>query len=324
MQQFVHVGIVKLIVNGVSHLAPRTMGKRAALIEQIKRGDVQVIPAEKKVALLDDLLSECGAEPILNIGEHCNSSCDFPLFYFLLNSDSPKTLINKLENYYRYIHSAKRIRLDAAEPCSVTVSHVTALAQPISAAEDFFACGVLKTLLGLIGCRQLSYGWQKVGNPEIFQYLDDASLKGAVQARASQWKFQWESFSPPEKISGLDDFLLQKSKIVQRECLSDSVEAIVKQDLNHKWTLKSVAQSLNMSERSMQRKLQDEGQTFRKLLNNARIRTAESYLLNSQLSLTEIGYLTGFSDYSHFSKEFKRYSGTNPSQYRKGTEIACL
>ncbi|WP_054696954.1 hypothetical protein [Geotalea toluenoxydans] len=113
----------------------------------------------------------------------------------------------------------------------MTVSHVTALPQPISAAEDFFACGVLKTLLGLIGCRNLSYAWHRVGNPEIFSYLDGKALKGAISAPASQWKFRWESFSPPERISGLDDFLLQKSKIVQRECLGDSVEAIIKQDL---------------------------------------------------------------------------------------------
>ncbi len=76
-----------------------------------------------------------------------------------------------------------------------------------------------------------------------------------------------------------------------------------------------------MSERSLQRKLRDEGRSFRKLLNDARIKMAENYLLNSRLSLTEIGYLTGFSDYSHFSKEFKRYSGTNPSKYRKGTDM---
>lgn len=82
MKQFVHVGIIKLIMNGVSSLAPRTMQKRSRFLEEINRGDIHVVQAENKVALLDDLLSECGAELILNIGECCKSSCDFPLLYF--------------------------------------------------------------------------------------------------------------------------------------------------------------------------------------------------------------------------------------------------
>lgn len=324
MKQFVHVGIIKLIMNGVSSLAPRTMQKRSRFLEEINRGDIHVVQAENKVALLDDLLSECGAELILKIGESCKSSCDFPLLYFFLNSDSPETLVNKLENYYNYIHSAKRIRLDAMGYNNLVVSHVTSLSKPISAAEDFFACGILKALLELIGCREVSYFWQKVGNPEIFRHLDGNTLKEAVQSGTSQWKFQWEYFSPPEQISGLDNFLLLESKEVSRDRLGDSVEAIIKQNLYNKWNLNDVAKNLNMSERSLQRKLRDEGHTFRKLLNDVRIKAAENYLLNSRLSLTEIGYLTGFSDYSHFSKEFKRYSGTNPSKYRKKTEIASI
>jgi YesN/AraC family two-component response regulator len=40
-------------------------------------------------------------------------------------------------------------------------------------------------------------------------------------------------------------------------------------------------------------------------------------LLQTPYSLTEIAYLTGFSDQSHFTRIFKKHTGKNPSDYRK-------
>nr|WP_249665395.1 helix-turn-helix domain-containing protein [Mucilaginibacter sp. Bleaf8] len=34
-------------------------------------------------------------------------------------------------------------------------------------------------------------------------------------------------------------------------------------------------------------------------------------------SLTEIGYLAGFSDQSHFNRVFKKFTGESPSTYKK-------
>lgn len=47
-----------------------------------------------------------------------------------------------------------------------------------------------------------------------------------------------------------------------------------------------------------------------------KIKNAISYLMNSNLSLTEITYLCGFSDQSHFIRLFKIYIGMTPKQYR--------
>ncbi|MEZ0130207.1 helix-turn-helix domain-containing protein [Flavobacterium sp. LBUM151] len=38
---------------------------------------------------------------------------------------------------------------------------------------------------------------------------------------------------------------------------------------------------------------------------------------NSTYTLTEIAYMTGFSDQSHFTRIFKLHTGKNPSSYRK-------
>jgi transcriptional regulator GlxA family with amidase domain len=48
-----------------------------------------------------------------------------------------------------------------------------------------------------------------------------------------------------------------------------------------------------------------------------RVEKAIQLLHSSKYSLTEIAFLTGFSDQSHFTRIFKKHTGENPSFYRK-------
>jgi AraC-like DNA-binding protein len=74
----------------------------------------------------------------------------------------------------------------------------------------------------------------------------------------------------------------------------------------------SVARALNLSLRSMQRKLKARGVTFRKLLDDTRGQLAEQYLKDSTLSVSEIAYLLGFAEVSSFSRAFRRRTGRAP------------
>lgn len=74
----------------------------------------------------------------------------------------------------------------------------------------------------------------------------------------------------------------------------------------------SVARALNLSLRSMQRKLKARGVTFRKLLDDTRGQLAEQYLKDSTLSVSEIAYLLGFAEVSSFSRAFRRWTGRAP------------
>ncbi|MBN8838456.1 MAG: chromate resistance protein [Sphingobacteriia bacterium] len=56
---------------------------------------------------------------------------------------------------------------------------------------------------------------------------------------------------------------------------------------------------------------------FGEFIRNKRIEKAIELMHNNKLSLTEIAYLTGFSDQSHFNRIFKQYKGQNPSLFRK-------
>ncbi|RMF11330.1 MAG: AraC family transcriptional regulator [Alphaproteobacteria bacterium] len=88
---------------------------------------------------------------------------------------------------------------------------------------------------------------------------------------------------------------------------------------NETLTMKRVASSLNMSQRSLQRKLQEEGTSYRAILNEARRELAASYAMNEELSATEISYLLGFSNPAQFATTFRNWHGKTFTEYRKTT-----
>lgn len=78
----------------------------------------------------------------------------------------------------------------------------------------------------------------------------------------------------------------------------------------------AVAQALCLSERTLQRRLQEAGGSFQQLLDDTRRDLAEQYLAQPDLAPLEIAYLLGFADPSNFYRAFKRWFGVTPGEYR--------
>jgi AraC-like DNA-binding protein len=77
-----------------------------------------------------------------------------------------------------------------------------------------------------------------------------------------------------------------------------------------------IADTLNVSLRSLQRKLKEEETSFKNLLEDTRQQLALHYLRDTRRSIGEITYLLGFSEPSNFTRAFKRWTGKSPLQYR--------
>jgi AraC-like DNA-binding protein len=80
-----------------------------------------------------------------------------------------------------------------------------------------------------------------------------------------------------------------------------------------------VAETLNMSPRTLQRKLGDSGTTFKEILDETRRAMALAYLSSSQHSVNEVTYLLGFSCTSSFTRAFRRWTGLSPTDWRART-----
>jgi AraC-like DNA-binding protein len=79
----------------------------------------------------------------------------------------------------------------------------------------------------------------------------------------------------------------------------------------------SVAKELNLTARTLRRKLHEKGISFRSLLTNVRKELVKRYLDDPAYSVTEISFLLGYTDTSAFSRAFRRWNGTSPTQARR-------
>lgn len=82
-------------------------------------------------------------------------------------------------------------------------------------------------------------------------------------------------------------------------------------------SLGAVAEHLRTSERTLQRKLADEGVSFDVLLDDLRRDLALRYLADPKLAVSEIAYLLGYSEPSPFHRAFKRWTGKTPAEARR-------
>jgi AraC-like DNA-binding protein len=92
----------------------------------------------------------------------------------------------------------------------------------------------------------------------------------------------------------------------------------------HRPSIDVIAQSLHMSSRSVQRRLQDAGYSYQRVLDEARHQMARYYLSNSVLELNEAAYLLGFEDPNSFGRAFRAWEGIPPSDWRETHRTATV
>ena len=78
-----------------------------------------------------------------------------------------------------------------------------------------------------------------------------------------------------------------------------------------------VAEHMGMSNRTLTRRLAENGVTFRDLIKKTQEGVAKKLLKGTARSVAEIAFETGFSEQSAFNRAFKRWTGLSPIEYRK-------
>jgi AraC-like DNA-binding protein len=78
-----------------------------------------------------------------------------------------------------------------------------------------------------------------------------------------------------------------------------------------------VATALNVSDRTLRRRLEEEGVSYEKLLDLARCDLAQHYLARPTLPAAKVAHLLGFADQSAFFRACRRWFGVSPGQFRR-------
>ncbi len=159
-------------------------------------------------------------------------------------------------------------------------------------------------------------------------YKDDHELleKGMMIYDAL---YRWAKFHQHEKhtqhpvehllIEVFEKYLKKKSANRKIPVWAKELKDILQDHVDTSITLKQLSKSLDINPAYLSREFSKyfNDLSFGEYIRKLRIEKAIEYLNTSNHSLTKIAYLTGFSDQSHFTRIFKKHTGSNPSAYRK-------
>jgi AraC-like DNA-binding protein len=115
-------------------------------------------------------------------------------------------------------------------------------------------------------------------------------------------------------VLGLCDGLLEEFRL--RIGLIGQVRQALMLNLMRATSFDDVAKRLNMSARTLRRKLRDENTSFRQLVDELRMDMAIKYLRDTDLTVEDIAEALGFSDAANFRHAFRRWTKAAPHEFR--------
>jgi AraC-like DNA-binding protein len=261
----------------------------------------------------------------LRSADHIHPSHFGALGYAWLASSSLLDGFHRLRRYGRMFNDRETWQIDESSDEVVVALQISApVRRPDEVADSFIS--------GLTALSRLNYGQQF--NP------DRVALTRRIPEDPSPWfsffrcpldfgadanRLVLSMAKASKALSGSDPQLVVLHEgVIERYLASldhgDVVNRarveIVDQLPSGTLTEDSVANALAMTKRTLHRKLQEHGETFRSLLEGVRRSLVIGYLGDPDLTLTEIAFLLGYTDASSFSRAFRRWFGTSPSAAR--------
>jgi AraC-like DNA-binding protein len=160
-----------------------------------------------------------------------------------------------------------------------------------------------------------------------FNYAEDDRLleKGMLIYDAL---YSWAAHLQKEKHTQqpFENLLLDVLKKLPRNKSGRSMPGWVKElkeliqdHIDTSLSLKEISKDLDINPSYLSREFSKHfgNLSFGDYIRKQRIERAIELMANASYSLTDIAYLTGFSDQSHFTRIFKKHIGKNPSEYRR-------
>jgi AraC-like DNA-binding protein len=270
-----------------------------------------------KRQLLEPVYESCGAVPILQAGFDIQYIPAGPMSYALLGAADIMNLFNRWRHLERYFHSKHRVNLVAQQHDCLTLQHISKTADKPKIYEDLLIAGLLTGLLRRFGCSGVSLHFVKDNHQ--FEAALDGKIKQSLSlpSDCSSFRISWKSISKP--ASDMNPSIRQVNQITflpgQGPYTRKLIELFWRDPLNRR-NVATVADFFGLSSRSLQRRLSIEGCSFSKCILAARSQSAAAFITDTDISLTGIGFLAGYSDSAHFSREFKKAMGITPSQFK--------
>ena len=196
---------------------------------------------------------------------------------------------NVIASWYRYAHQI--VNLDD-RPSEVWFTHSAPNIDDLSIYQQVFQCEV---------------------------FFDKAYSGLLVQADKLDIPFPQANRDMLQLLQQQAEQQLQKNQQQPNTAnVSQQVSNLIRLMINERIPSKElIAEQLGVSGRTLQRQLEQEGQSYKTLLQRIRQEMAQHYLKNSDLSIETISRKVGFADVRSFQRSFKQWTGMTPGACRE-------
>lgn len=159
-----------------------------------------------------------------------------------------------------------------------------------------------------------------------YYYIDLIKIKPTFSQAQTSITFPTAHLSDNNEDASL---LLYKQALKDCNTVAESVQSVtsLSQRVAHllyadgsagvSYTLDEVANKLNMSSRTISRRLREEGTGFRQVQLEVKVSMAKDLLEKNNKSIKSISFDCGFNSTAAFSRVFKKQIGCTPTEYRK-------
>lgn len=157
-------------------------------------------------------------------------------------------------------------------------------------------------------------------HPRLIEYAD-----APIEFGAAVLSLEWSPESATRRLSHGDDlqyemFMVEARRLARRFQLDRDWTTAIMSSLTESMPMASdlstLASRLNVSQRTLQRRLQAANITFRELRDRARSEIAKDALSSSNVSIADLARRLGYSEPTAFTAAFRRWTGCSPSRYR--------
>ncbi len=263
------------------------------------------VPLADKRAWLDRLWQAHGPDVIVRLGEAVHGMDDEPLLLALSLARDPPDLLQRWQRLERFVHSRHRVRVSLPEPGLLRLRHVSLDPhRPPTPAEDLLVFGFLVALCEYL--RTPGVQARPIGQA-LWSRSQRAWRSPVWPDDVSSWELRWQA--RPESP-------LTEPGPATPEGWVARLQARLAADPGRGWTVDALAREAASSPRTLQRRLADQGLSFTQLLSKARLAGAARLLAADSMPTAQVGYVCGFADQAHFTRQFKQHTAMTPGLYR--------
>lgn len=192
--------------------------------------------------------------------------------------------------------------------------------------EESFA-GAVAVVRAMVGPTfrplQVDFAYPAPAHPRLYERFFRCPVRFEADEHRLTVASQWMQARLPG-YDRLTSELVRKqlNRLLPTPIGSDDLLASVVSRLRHglqdKPSQRGLAAQVNLSERTLRRRLVAQAASFRGLRDDARYERAADLLLHTEMTVADIAQALGYADARSFRRAFQRWSGVGPAQFRAG------